>query len=109
MMGKKIKINWQGRWVKIAAFLIFFAGLGVFLFSLYFLPPVYNNRYLQALRYERMAKKLPPTNQMAIKLRAMAKALREGENEYSYTINALSPTPSFQPTTTSNSNLNKDK
>lgn len=70
--------------------LIFFlTSLTIFFFVFYQLPSVKNkvpwfSNHILAYKYERLAKKLPPTDLQAKRLRAMAEALRKGQKEYSF-------------------------
>ena len=81
---------------KLLGFAIFIIGVFLFSLSIYQIPFIKNkipwpNNQIQAYKYKQMAKKLPPNDIKAKRLRAMAEALKKGQTDYQFETGPLPP------------------
>jgi len=75
--------------LKFLGFFIFAFGIICLIFSIYQIPLIKNkfpwpDNQIRAYKYERMAKKLPPNDLKAKRLRAMAEALKKNQKDYQF-------------------------
>ncbi len=86
----------MSKFKNIGGIIVFSVGVVIFILSIYQIPYVKNkipwpNNQIQAYKYKQMAKKLPPNDIKAKRLRAMAEALKKGQTDYQFETGPLPP------------------
>lgn len=95
-LGKQILNSNFSKVKRIFILTMFMAGILLLPLSIYQIPSVktkfpWLDNQITAYRYEMLAKKLPPDDIKAKRLRAMAEALKKGSKDYQFETGPLPP------------------